>query len=135
MNAEGWLRAAYAANILILAPVLSGLLLARNGPMVPALGGVIAESEGLRLLVASLWGAILLLSVGGLVHPGLFWQVLVLQVIYKTAWLLIYVLPIWRAQGVSAVPWGPTLCFAAIVAIWPVILVVAGRQGALGGPS
>ncbi len=133
MPAEVWLRLAYAANIVILAPVLAGLLVGRNGPLVPALGGVITESEGLRLLVASLWGAILVMSLGGLVQPGLFWQVLVLQVVYKSAWLSLYVIPVWRTQGASAVPWGPALCFAAIVALWPVILVAAARQGALGG--
>lgn len=133
MSATALLRAAYAANILILAPVITGLLLARNGPGVPALGGAIAESAGLRLLVASLWAAILALSAAGLVAPSLFWQVLVLQVIYKSCWLVGYVLPLWRAEGPAAVPWGPTLCFVAIVALWPVVLAQAARSGALAG--
>ncbi|WP_297516141.1 hypothetical protein [uncultured Caulobacter sp.] len=131
MSGELWLRAAYGANIVILAPVLTGLLLLRNGPGVPALGGAIAESEGLRLLVASLWGAILVLSAAGLVAPRLFWPVLLLQIVYKSAWLLIYVLPLWRAAGPTAVPWGPTAVFAAIVVLWPMVLAAAARSGAL----
>ena len=133
MQAETLLRAAYAANIAILVPVVCGLVLAKNGPYVPAIGGVVAESEGLRLLVASLWGAILLMSLGGLVAPILFWQVLVLQVLYKSAWLMGYVIPLWRSEGAAAVPWGPAICFAVIVAIWPLILLHAARAGALGG--
>lgn len=129
MASEHLLRAAYAANILILAPVLIGLALGRNGPDVPALGGAIAESEGLRLLVMSLWGGILALSALGLIAPGAFWPVLLLQVIYKSAWLAAYVAPVWRAEGAAAVPWGPAACFALIVAIWPVILYQAWREG------
>ena len=41
MIGELLLRVAYGANVVILAPVLAGLLLARNGPGVPALGGEI----------------------------------------------------------------------------------------------
>lgn len=131
MSSDTLLRAAYALNILILAPVLIGLVAARNGPLVPALGGVITESEGLRLLLFSLWGAILLMSALGLAAPAVFWPVLLLQVVYKSAWLAAYVAPVWRAQGAAAVPWGPAVCFALIVAVWPIILVQAWRQGGL----
>ena len=129
MLAELLLRGAYALNILILTPVVLGLLLARNGPYVPAIGGVVTDSEGLRLLVMSLWGAILVLSAFGLAAPAAFWPVLLLQVVYKTTWLAAYVAPIWRAEGAAAVPWGPAVCFAAIVALWPFILVQAWREG------
>lgn len=128
MSGELWLRAAYGANIVILTPVLLGLALLKNGPGVPALGGAITESEGLRLLVASLWGAILLLSMAGLFAPRLFWPVLLLQVVYKSAWLLIYVLPLWRTSGAAAVPWGPASIFALIVVLWPIALAVAARS-------
>lgn len=133
MQPEALLRLAYAANVAILVPVLCGLLLAKNGPYIPAIGGAVVESAGLRLLVASLWGAILLMSLAGLAAPGLFWQVLVLQVLYKSAWLAGYVLPVWRAEGSAAVPWGPAVCFAIIVALWPLILIHAARADALAG--
>lgn len=131
MSPKSLLRAAYALNIAILAPVLIGLIAARNGPLVPALGGTITESEGLRLLLTSLWGAILLLSALGLIAPVVFWPVLLLQIVYKSAWLAAYVGPVWRAQGAEAVPWGPAVCFAFIVVAWPLILLHAWRQGVL----
>ncbi|HIN66334.1 MAG TPA: hypothetical protein EYM95_16985, partial [Candidatus Obscuribacterales bacterium] len=55
------LKAAYALNVLILAPVLVSMYSDVNAP-IRALQGTIENSEGLRLLVASLWSAILLLS-------------------------------------------------------------------------
>lgn len=131
MSSETLLRVAYGLNILILTPVLIGLLAVRNGPMVPALGGIIVESEGLRLLVASLWTAILVLSAVGLVSPAAMWPVLLLQVVYKSAWLAGYVAPILKTQGTDAVPWGPTICFALIVAVWPFILFDAWKKGVL----
>lgn len=133
MSSETLLRLAYGANIVILAPVLAGLLLARNGPNVPAIGGAVAESQGLRLLVASLWGAILVLSALGLAAPVVFWPVLLLQIVYKSAWLAGYVGPTWRTQGARAVPWGPSVCFAAIVVLWPLILIRAWQDGTLAG--
>lgn len=131
MIGELLLRVAYGANVVILAPVLAGLLLARNGPGVPALGGEIAESRGLRLLLVSLWSAILALSLAGLVAPRLFWSILLLQIIYKSLWLALYVAPLWRAKGPRATPWGPAIVFAAIVVLWPVALAIAARDGAL----
>ncbi|MCH4892308.1 MULTISPECIES: hypothetical protein [unclassified Sphingomonas] len=118
MNGETLLRLAYTANILILLPVVIALHMrgtaAVFGPGVP-------DSAALRLLVAALWGAILLCSVVGLAWPRAMAGVLVLQVIYKTAWLLTFVLPAWRAG--APVPWGPALTFLPIVLFWPVILL------------
>jgi hypothetical protein len=127
MEAALLLQLAYAANIAILAPVIAGLVGLGARGTAAVIGGGIPESAGLRLLVASLWGAILVLSVAGLFHPLAFWPILLLQVVYKAAWLAGYVLPAWRRGGPAAVPSGPAVCFAAIVVIWPVLLVVAWR--------
>ena len=48
--------------------------------------------------------------------------ILILQVIYKALFLTIFILPLWRSEGIGAIPTGLTLCFAAIVAVWPVFL-------------
>lgn len=121
MNTDIFLRAAYIANILILLPVVVTLVATRSPAAV--FGAGVIESPALRLLVASLWGAILACSVFGLFAPRAFVAILVLQVIYKSAWLLAFVLPAWR-NG-EAVPWGPAVTFAVIVLIWPIIIAFA----------
>jgi len=82
----------------------------------------VQNSDGLRLLVASLWSAIFLLSIAGLFQPKTFVIVLTLQVIYKLIYLLVYILPTARKQGLQAIPQGLTFSFVAIVLIWPIFI-------------
>ena len=119
------LRAAYGLNILILLPVVGSMLVGANGVTVQAFEHKVGESPGLRLLVASLWAAILLCSAAGLFQPRAFVGVLVLQVIYKSLYLGLFVLPLVRAQGWSAAPQGVTLSFIVIVALWPALIWAA----------
>lgn len=119
MLADILLRAAYCANIAILVPVVYSL--AATGSPVPVFGAGVSDSPGLRLLVTALWGAILACSVLGLFAPRMFIAIMILQVIYKSAWLAAYVWPQWRAG--LPVPWGPAVTFAAIVVVWPIILI------------
>lgn len=119
------LRAAYGLNILILLPVVGSMLVGANGATVQAFEHKVGESPGLRLLVASLWAAILLCSAAGLLQPRAFVGVLVLQVIYKSLYLGLFVLPLVRTQGWSAAPHGVTLSFIVIVALWPALIWAA----------
>lgn len=122
----GLLRIAYAANILILVPVCWGMVLGAG--VASVFEGKIDESAGLRLLVGSLWFAILVCSVAGLAMPRLFAPLLVVQIIYKSLWLLLFVAPLVAAGRGSDVPWGISASFILIVAIYPVLL---WRSGAL----
>ena len=123
MTAETLLRIAYVANILILVPVVASLAL--SGSPAGVFGSGVADSPALRILVTALWAGILCCSALGLWLPRPFAGILVLQVIYKSAWLLAFVLPAWRAG--QAVPWGPALTFVPIVLIWPVLLLFASQ--------
>jgi len=73
------------ANIFILVPVGFVTLLK---PSVTDQGAFV-ESAGWRALVGSLWIALLVCSILGLVSPGGFLWLLVFQVIYKSVWLLV----------------------------------------------
>ena len=121
------LRAAYGLNILILAPVVGSLLLMAGGPTVAVFEGKVPESAGLRLLVASLWTAILVCSAFGLIAPRAFVGVLLLQVIYKSLYLGLFVVPQVRAQGWDAVPWGVSLSFLLIIVLWPALIFAAWK--------
>jgi hypothetical protein len=124
MEPANWLRIAYAANILILTPVVPAMLTGRQALVFE---GKVMPSEGLALLVGSLWAAILAASVAGLAWPRLFAPVLLIQILYKTLWLVLFVLPLWRAGGAGVVPWGVAGSFIAIVAIYPFLFWLGTR--------
>jgi hypothetical protein len=117
-----WLRLAYGFNILILAPVLIGLYAHRGAGPIAVMGGGIQNDDGLRLLVASLWLAVMLLSIAGLVNPKPFVALLVFQVVYKAIYLGSYVGPSFLRVGWDAVPAGPAAVFAIIVIAYPFII-------------
>ncbi len=119
------LQIAYAANVIILAPVLISTFSDSSPKQIRAFQSQVDNSDGLRLLVASLWSAIFLLSIAGLFQPKSFVVVLVLQVIYKLIYLLVYVVPTARKKGFQFVPKGLSLSFAAIVIIWPILIILS----------
>lgn len=119
------LKIAYAANILILVPVCWGMFFGRG--VAGVFQGAVDESTGLRLLVGSLWFAILCASAAGLKWPEFFAPVILIQIVYKTLWLAVFVAPlVLNAKG-AAVPWGIAATFAAIVLTYPVLYWLAWR--------
>lgn len=127
-DGAGMLRLAYAANILILVPVCWGMFLGSG--VASVFEGKVDESAGLRLLVGSLWFAILACSVAGLVMPRLFAPLLVVQIIYKSLWLLVFVAPLVAAGRGGDVPWGISTSFLMIVATYPLLLWKSGALSA-----
>jgi hypothetical protein len=126
ITAPGWLYFAYVFNILILIPVVYSMFFGAGVENV--FEGKVVESAGLRLMVGSLWFAILVASLAGLIWPSFFAPVLIIQVIYKSLWLLIFVIPLLRLG--QPFPVGITLVFAAIVASYPVFFWLASRPTA-----
>ncbi len=80
---------AYWANIVILVPIAVPTIFR----IFPTDEGRMDESQGWRVLVGSLWTAILVLSVLGLFAPERYAPVLLLQLVYKSIWLLVYAAP------------------------------------------
>jgi hypothetical protein len=113
------LKIAYAANILILVPVCWGMF--AGGGVSTVFEGRVDESVGLRLLVGSLWSAILLASVAGLFWPTFFAPVLLIQIFYKSLWLAIFVLPLIIGGQLERVPAGISLSFLIIILTYPFI--------------
>lgn len=118
------LQIAYTANILILVPVLVSMFADSGGRQIRVMQNQVQNSDGLRLLVASFWLAILLLSIAGLFQPEMFAMVLVLQVVYKLAYLIVYIVPTARSKGIDSIPQGLSVSFLVIVVIWPILLYV-----------
>jgi hypothetical protein len=112
----------YIFNILVLVPV--GLLTLLGGERGGRLvfQGKCPESAGIRTILGSLWTAILIGSVIGLFHPVSMSPLLLIQVIYKSLWLVVFVLPlVLRGQG-NAVPWSVAGTFIFIVVTYPWVI-------------
>jgi hypothetical protein len=123
ITAPKWLYLAYGFNILILVPVVWSMFF---GPgVVNVFENKVAESAGLRLMVGSLWFAILLASFAGFIWPSFFAPVVLVQIVYKSLWLLVFVLPLIRTS--APFPVGISAVFAGIVISYPVLLWLASR--------
>jgi hypothetical protein len=121
------LQLLFWANILILVPIGFGTLLRPSSTD----HGVFPESAGWRMLVGSLWLAILAMSVLGVRQPEAFLWLLVFQVFYKSVWLVAYVLPRLLSGRRSEIPAGITLSFVVIVLVWPWFIPWGRLFGAL----
>ena len=112
----------YIFNIIVLIPI--GLLTLLGGEK----GGQLAcqskfpESEGFRTILGSLWTAILIGSVLGLFFPITMSALLLIQVIYKSLWLLVYAIPRMLKQGSNEVPWGIASTFLVIIVSYPWVI-------------
>ena len=78
--------------------------------------GRIPESAGWRVLVGSLWTGILVLSALGLRDPMRYSPGLLLQLIRKTLWRVVFALPLVRRREAHLIPWGIAISFIASVA-------------------
>jgi len=83
------------------------------------------DSPVLRILVASLWGGVLVVSVLALLSPLVFWPVLVFQVIYKAIFILLWIWPAFVRPEDATIPWGPGAVFVFIVVVWPFFIAAA----------
>ncbi len=112
----------YIFNILVLIPVGLATLFggAAGGRFV--FQGRFPESAGIRTILDSLWTAILIGSIIGLFYPASMSPLLLIQVIYKSLWLVVFVLPLLvHGQG-NAVPWGVAGTFLFIVLTYPWVI-------------
>ncbi|MBK7749466.1 MAG: hypothetical protein IPP57_10860 [Candidatus Obscuribacter sp.] len=122
MLPDNLLRIAYIANIIILTPVLFSMFADGGQKSIRAFQGTVTNSDGLRLLVASLWFAILIMSIIGLWLPWQLMPLLGLQVIYKATYLFVYILPTIKNKGAKNIPWGVTMSFVLIILTYPFII-------------
>ena len=112
----------YIFNIIVLIPV--GLLTLLGGER----GGQLAcqrkfpESEGFRTILGSLWTAILVGSMLGLFFPVQMSPLLLIQAIYKSLWLLVFVMPRLLKGQISQLPSGIVLVFLVIVLSYPWVI-------------
>ena len=103
------------ANILILVPIGLGTLLKPSFTD----QGAFTESAGWRMLVGSLWLAILGGSILGVFWPASFVWLLAFQIVYKSIWLVAYAMPRLLDGRSPEGPAGIAGSFLVIVLVWP----------------
>jgi len=113
---------AYILNVLVLIPVALMTLLGGQAGNQRVFQGKFPESEGTRTILGSLWTAILIGSCVGLFYPVQMSPILILQVIYKSLWLLVFVVPRLVTGRGRDVPWGVTIVFLVVVVSYPWII-------------
>jgi hypothetical protein len=113
---------AYVLNILILIPVALITLLGGQAGNRRVFQNKFTESEGTRTILGSLWTAILIGSCLGLFYPVQMSPILILQVIYKSVWLLVFVVPRLVTGRGREVPWGVAITFLVVVVSYPWII-------------
>lgn len=114
------IKAAYLFNLLILIPVCWSLFFGNNKNGLSVFDSLFPEEKGLSYLVGSLWFGILICSVGGLLYPYKFWAILLLQILYKSTYLISYIFPTYL-KG-QPIPKGVTAFFVMIVITYPFVL-------------
>ncbi|MEP2102857.1 MAG: hypothetical protein ABJP02_06090 [Parasphingorhabdus sp.] len=119
MNRVNLLYIAYIANILILMAICWNMFVGSG--VASVFEGKVDESTGLRLLVGSFWLAILVGSTAGLFAPRFFAPIIVIQIFYKSLWLLVFVLPLVMAGKSDQVPWGIATTFIVIALSYPIL--------------
>ena len=112
------LHLACIANLALLLPIAVPTLLG----IFRTDQGCFPESAGWRVLVGALWTGIMILSALGLRDPVRYSPVLLLQLIYKSLWLLADALPLALRGKWRLIPWGIATSFAVIVLIWPFVI-------------
>lgn len=112
----------YIVNIVVLVPIGSLTLFGGERGGQRACQGKFPESEGFRTILGSLWMAILSGSVLGLFFPIQMSPLLLMQVIYKTLWLAVFVLPRLVGGRGREVPWGISMTFLMIAVGYPWVI-------------
>jgi hypothetical protein len=113
---------AYVFNIVILVPV--GLMSLLGGPegQRRLFQGKYPESAGIRTILGSLWTALLIGSVIGLFYPVSMSPLLLIQVIYKTLWWLVFVVPRLASGRSREVHWGSAGIFLFMLLAYPWVI-------------
>ena len=109
----------YLLNIIVLLPV--GLMALLGGPEAQRrlFQGKYPDSPGIRTILGSLWTALLIGSILGLFYPVSMSPILLIQVIYKTLWWLVFILPRLSSSRSQEVHWPMAGLFIFIILTYP----------------
>lgn len=114
-----FLQLPYIFNIVVLVPVAFMTLLGGWPAARRVFQDKFVESEGIRTILGSLWTAILICSVVGIFFPVTMAPLLLVQVIYKSLWMVAFCVPRWLSGRGNEIPSGIAGTFLTIIATYP----------------
>lgn len=115
------LEFAYAGNILFVTPIVALLWFHKDGVRL-VFGEHMHVGDGARVLIASLWTAIVLCSIAGVKWEHFWVPLLMFQVAYKIVFMLTYVLPRAVRGDWHGIPVLPTALFALGIVAFPLMI-------------
>lgn len=111
------LQVAYVLDILVSVPVAFTTLVGNERMARFLFKETLPDSDNFRIILGSLWMAVLLCCVMGIIFPVAMSPLLVFQIIYKAIWLLVYAIPRWLNGRKKEVPKRiAAICVATILA-------------------
>ena len=111
------LQVAYLLDIFVSVPVAFTTLIGNDRMARFLFKESLPDSDNFRIILGSLWAAVLLCCVMGIVFPVAMSPVLIFQIIYKALWLLFFAVPRWLSGRKKEVPKRiVVICVATILA-------------------
>lgn len=114
------LQVAYVLDAAVSFPIALATLAGNESVARVALGEKLPVNSDVHILVGSLWMAIAMCSAAGIFFPLAMAAVLVLQLIYKGLWIVLFVMPRCCTQRSDEVPWRMATMFLGFVIVYPV---------------
>jgi len=112
----------YIFNIIMLLPIGLMTLLGSAATQRRLFQGKYPDSPGLRTILGGMWTAIFICSVIGLIYPVAMSPLLLFQVIYKTLWWLVFVLPRLLTGRSEQIHWPIAGTFLFILLTYPWVI-------------
>lgn len=116
------LQIAYLIDAGVTAPIALSTLFGNGVWFTLLTGETLPENADVRTLLGSLWGALLVCLVAGVLFPVAMLPVLFLQFVYKGLWLLLFALPRWMAGRFADVPVRMSGLFAGYLLAYPWVI-------------
>ncbi len=116
------LRVAYVLNILVLVPAGLMMLLGGSEGQRRVFQGKYPDSAGMRTLLGAIWTAMLIGSVLGLLYPVAMAPLLLIGVIYKVLWWLVFAIPRVVSGRTGEVHWVSAGIFLFMAIAYPWVI-------------
>lgn len=113
------LQVAYVFDILVSLPIVLIPLIGSEAAVQWLFGGQASESRSTRMLIGCLWLAILSCLVVGVAFPIAMSPVLILQLIYKSLWIVFFAVPRWLGGKREEVSGKLACVFLVYIAVYP----------------
>ena len=116
------LQIAYLLDAMVSVPVALTPLIGSKTAMRCLLGEELPQNTSVSMLLGALWMAIALCLIAGLAYPLAMSPVLILQLIYKSLWVVLFAVPRWIRGRHDEVSAKIAAIFLTYIAVYPWVI-------------